>query len=270
MLPSALQPDGAGTRAPLTRGTVYESPPDAEAPTPFPARRAMTQELATAREPFRLLGRFSDLARPPRGDGRLTVVIAGWLAPEGSLTPLRSFLAAAGHDARGSGLGVIRNDVETVIERFATRLETMMTDRPAFLVGWSLGGVVARETARRRPDLVDRVVTFGTPAVGGPTYTVGAGRLGATECRRIEQLQRQLDADDPIRVPITAIFTRNDGVVDWRACIDRASLDVRHVEVRSTHVGLGIDPDVWQVVAETLAHASPAAATDARDAAQSC
>lgn len=239
-------------RPALSRGRVYDSPPDADPPVAFPERRGLLHELATAREPLRLIGRVPTIVRAPRGDGRLTIVIAGWLAPEHSLTPLRGFLANAGHDARHSGLGVIRNDVEAVRDRFVARLDSLVADRPAFLVGWSLGGVVARETARLRPDLVDRVVTFGTPAVGGPTYTVGAGRLGIDECRRIEQLQRRLDVDDPITRPITAIFTRNDGVVDWRACIDRSSPDVRHVEVTSTHFGLGIDPDVWQIVAESL------------------
>ena len=243
----------APERRPLSRGRVYDTPPDADPPKAFPERRGLVHEVATAREPLRMMVRAPSIVRPPRGDGRLTVVIAGWLAPEQSLSPLRRFLSNAGHDARHSGLGVIRNDVEAVRDRFIGRLETLGSDRPAFLVGWSLGGVIARETARLRPDLVDRVVTFGTPAVGGPTYTVGAGRLGVDECRRIEQLQRRLDVEQPITRPITAVFTRNDGVVDWRACIDRSSVDVRHVEVGSTHFGLGIDPDVWQIVAESLA-----------------
>ena len=63
----------------------------------------------------------------------------------------------------------------------------------------------------------------------------------------------RLDRDRPITVPITAIFTRNDGVVDWRACLDRRSQAVRHVEVRSSHLGLGLDPAVWITVARALA-----------------
>lgn len=121
------------------------------------------------------------------------------------------------------------------------------------LVGWSLGGVVAREVARSRPELVHRVVTYGSPVLGGPTHTVGAASIGPEECRRITELQEHLDATNPIQVPITAIFTRNDGAVDWRARIDRSSVDVTMVEVASTHVGLGIDPDVWITAARALA-----------------
>jgi pimeloyl-ACP methyl ester carboxylesterase len=247
-------------RLPLSRGTVYETPPEADAPTRMSRRDGLATEAAIVREPFRLAWRTPALARVPRGDGRLTIVIPGWLAPERSMAPLRTFLARAGHDARHWGLGVIRNDVETMRDRFVERLGELVDDRPAALVGWSLGGIMAREAARARPDLVDHVVTFGTPAIGGPTYTVGAGRMGDDECRRIEELQRRIDVEQPIRSPITAIFTRADGVVDWRACIDRASLDVRHVEVGSSHVGLGIDPDVWQIIAESLAPARPESA----------
>ena len=86
-----------------------------------------------------------------------------------------------------------------------------------------------------------------------PTFTAGHAAFGADECIRITQLQQVLDATEPIRRPITAIFTRNDTVVDWRACIDRTSPSVRMVEVGSTHVGLGFDPDVWLIVADALA-----------------
>ncbi len=96
------------------------------------------------------------------------------------------------------------------------------------------------------------VVTYGTPVVGGPTYTLGARTYGRDECERVSRLIEQLDADRPIAVPLTSILTRNDGVVSWTACVDRSSPRVRHLEVSSTHLGLGIDPDVWQIVAHSL------------------
>lgn len=96
------------------------------------------------------------------------------------------------------------------------------------LVGWSMGGVLSRETARRRPDLVAQVITFGTPVLGGHAFA-------------------------PIRVPITAMWSRRDGVVSPRACIDDFSPNVVNVEVSSTHLGMGIDPDVWLEVARRLA-----------------
>ncbi len=229
--------------------------PTDELPTGPPTGSARWKELALLREPVRLAAHLGRLRQSPRGDGRLTFVIPGWMAPEASMTPIRTYLRRLDHDARGWGMGVNGNDVEATGERFLERLDGLVdrTGRPANLVGWSLGGVIARESARRRPDLVHRVVTFGTPAIGGPTHTSGASSYGEQECARIEALQDELNRTDPITVPITAIYTRNDTSVDWRACIDRHSARVHHVEVTSTHVGLGIDPDVWRAAATALA-----------------
>jgi pimeloyl-ACP methyl ester carboxylesterase len=172
------------------------------------------------------------------------------------LAPLRRYLRSLGHDSVQWGLGRNGSDVEDTVARFETRLEQLVADaggRPARLVGWSLGGVIARETARNRPDLVDRLVTLGTPAQGGPSFTRGAARFGADECERIAALQHDANLNRPLQVPTTAVFAKNDGVVNWKACVDRWSLDLRHVEVTSSHFGLGLDPDVWSIVAAALA-----------------
>jgi pimeloyl-ACP methyl ester carboxylesterase len=125
--------------------------------------------------------------------------------------------------------------------------------RPVSLVGWSLGGVIAREVARRRPELVRRVIPYGPPVVGGPTYTAVAGTYTHEVREHASRIADELDAQRPIKVPLTVIYSRRDGIVAWPACLDRTSPDVEHVEVRSTHVGMGVDPDVWAVVAERLA-----------------
>ena len=159
----------------------------------------------------------------------MVIDIPGWQAPEASGLPLRRYLSWLGYDARGWTFGKNLGDPARDAARL-TESVTAITDesgRPVSLVGWSLGGVIAREVARRRPELVRRVITYGTPVVGGP-------------------IQR------PIKVPLTVVYSRRDGIVAWPACLDRTSPDVEHVEVRSTHVGMGVDPDVWAVVAERL------------------
>lgn len=172
------------------------------------------------------------------------------------MSPIGNYLRRLGHDTRDWGLGVnSSNDVEGTRDRLLERLPRLVEEsgRPINVVGWSLGGVLARELARNAPDSIHHVVTYGTPALGGPSHTVGAPTIGRAECERITELQEHLDATDPIRVPITAMFTKGDGAVDWRACIDTASLDVMLIEVTSTHVGLGVDPDVWLATARALA-----------------
>jgi alpha-beta hydrolase superfamily lysophospholipase len=184
------------------------------------------------------------------------VDIPGWKAPEATGAPLRGYLRWLGYDARAWGLGSNEGFPERDAPRLAERVLELAERRgPVSLVGWSLGGIIAREVAREHPTAVRRIVTYGTPIIGGPTHTVGAAAYGRDEGTRIATLTEELDRSRPITVPVTCLYTRRDRVVAWEACVDHYSLDVEHVEVRSTHVGLGIDPDVWAVVASRLARA---------------
>ena len=231
------------------RGVDVTAVPPPQGP---PALGTQLGEARAVLEVARLVRAAPWLARAPRGGSRV-IDLPGWRAPEASNLPLRLFLRALGHDPRPWGLGTNLGDPEGDAERLVERLRAERGADPVALVGWSLGGVVAREVARALPDRVSRVVTFGSPIVGGPSYTFAASRYPEEERRRITALIRQLDADRPIEVPITAIYSRRDGVVDWRACVDHASPRVEHVEVGSTHLGLGLDPDVWWTVAQALA-----------------
>ncbi|MEL6343448.1 MAG: alpha/beta hydrolase [Myxococcota bacterium] len=235
--------------------TVFSSPPTSERPQGRPPRARTFGEWRTLLQPVRLFGARARLAAAPRGDGRLVIDIPGYQSPESAMAPIRLFLRSKGHDARPWGFGVNRGDPERDRMRLLARLESLVSEagRPVNLVAWSLGGIIAREVARLRPDLVHRVVVYGSPLIGGPTYTVAADFTDEKEQRRIAALQEQLDREQPVQVPITTIFSRRDGVVSWRACLDHYSPRATHVEVRSSHIGLGIDPDVWLAVAEALA-----------------
>lgn len=171
------------------------------------------------------------------------------------MAPLRSWLAWLGHDARHWGLGTNHGDASGDVERLTPTVAALagQAGQPVSLVGWSLGGVIARELARARPDLVARVITYGTPVIGGPVHTIAAADWSADQRHRIATRLRAHDADNPITVPITAILTRRDHIVAWQAQLDHTSPDVRHVEVDSTHLSMGIDPDVWLTVADALA-----------------
>lgn len=172
------------------------------------------------------------------------------------MAPVRGYLRYLGYDARPWGLGVNDGSVEDSLEVFVDRVREAWEEgdgRPVCLIGWSYGGVVARETARRVPDAVRHVFTYGTPVVGGPTYTLGASEHTREALAAAAEKQRLLDERDPIRVPITAFFSRSDHVVHWPSTIDRTSLSVEHISVGSTHLSLGIDPDVWAIIARRLA-----------------
>ena len=98
-----------------------------------------------------------------------------------------------------------------------------------------------------------RVVTLGTPVVGGPRYTVAAGfyeRRGY-DLSEIEAYVRGLDAV-PLRTPVTAVYSKKDAIVAWRACIDRVNPGVEHVEVATHHLGLTLSPEVFRLIARRL------------------
>jgi pimeloyl-ACP methyl ester carboxylesterase len=238
-----------------TRATGVPDVRTTPLPTAPPSWWLVALEATSALQAARLLGASSRLKKAPRGDGHVVVDIPGWRAPEVSGLPLRRYLSWLGYDARGWGLGTNLGDPARDAERLTRRVVELeaSTGRPVSLVGWSLGGVIAREVARRRPDLVRRVITYGTPVVGGPTYTAVAGAYSHEVRHDVSKVTSRLDARRPIRVPITVMYSRRDGIVAWPACLDRGSPHAEHVEVRSTHIGMGVDPDVWEVVATRLA-----------------
>jgi pimeloyl-ACP methyl ester carboxylesterase len=183
------------------------------------------------------------------------VDIPGWKAPELSGAPMRAYLRALGYDARGWGFGTNTGDPRRDVERLARRVLELVDDSgsPVSLVGWSLGGVIAREVARSHPEALRQVITYGTPVVGGPSFTAVARAYGPRASVAARTVAERLDLESPIRVPLTVVFTRRDGIVSWEACIDRYSPYADHVEVSSTHIGMGLDPDVWHLVADRLA-----------------
>jgi pimeloyl-ACP methyl ester carboxylesterase len=220
-----------------------------------PSPSAAFREGLVAFEPALLALNSLRLARQPRGSGRPLFVLPGFGAGDISTIPLRSYLRSLGHDARGWGLGQNTGEVATMVRIMLDKVDHAVSlhGGPIPLVGWSLGGVIAREVARERPDHIEQVITFGSPVVGGPKYTRVGERyrargadLDAIE-RAVAERNRRL-----ITVPITAIFTKGDGVVSWKACIDAISPNVEHVEVHTTHLGLGIHHEVFVIVAQRL------------------
>lgn len=230
--------------------TTVPEPPDA---LTRPSRWQSFGEFRAARETLRIALRTPALSRSPRGNRSPLIIVPGYGAGDSSMAPLRSFLARMDHDVRPSGMGRINDDVDAQRIRFGEIVAEVhrTTGQRVNLVGWSLGGVLCREVARDLPHAVDRIVTFGTPVEGGPTYT----SLGQRYPDDLLQLIRdyiEVRYRTPLTTPVTAIWSRRDGIVSPDACIDRRSPDVEHVEVTSTHLGMGLDPDVWAVIADRL------------------
>jgi pimeloyl-ACP methyl ester carboxylesterase len=234
-------------------------PPDFESEELAPpARWAILGEGRVVAELLALLATLPRIrTAAPRGRGEPVMVIPGIGADDSWTAGLREFVDAIGYRASGWGLGRNRGNVPQLIPKFVEQTERMAKDRGAAvcLVGWSLGGYLARETARERPHLADRVITLGAPVVGGPAYTFSAAgyRRQGYDLEEIKAAVVERERR-PIQVPVFAIYSRSDGVVSWRACIDRFdNPSVEHYAVSSSHLGLVNSPRVFRLVAELLA-----------------
>ena len=170
------------------------------------------------------------------------LVLPGFGTDDRATLPMRWYLSRLGHRVVGWELGVHRPPVAPMVRAFIPKLESLAdaSGEPVTVVGWSLGGIVAREAARARPELVAHVVTLGSPL----QYSPRRGRR------------------DPIRVPVTSIFSKRDRVVNWKNSVDRTTPGAVNTEVRSSHAGLGLDPAVWRVVAEAIDRQRAAVAFD--------
>jgi pimeloyl-ACP methyl ester carboxylesterase len=204
----------------------------------------------------RLMLSFRELARQPRGQSQPVLLLPGYGAGDGSTAVLQTYLRLLGYRVRGWGLGRNFGDVSDLLPRVIKRISSFArrTNQEVRLIGWSFGGYLAREAARERPDLVHRVITLGTPVIGGPKYTVVARRFHrrGIDLAAIEA-EIELRNRISLRTPVTAIYSRADAVVAWEACIDHNGNGVEHVEVRTTHVGLGFSPEVYKIIAQRLA-----------------
>ncbi|MFT4624760.1 MAG: pimeloyl-ACP methyl ester carboxylesterase [Myxococcota bacterium] len=190
----------------------------------------------------------------PQHERATVVVLPGLYTSDRSTAVLRAGLARAGHMVHPWGLGSNHGRLDRLVPAVAARLERVGR---AVLVGWSFGGVIAREVARRHPDRVVAVVTLGTPVVGGATYTVFAASyrrrgvdLGVLE-RRAAARERE-----PIPMSVTAIYTRGDGVVAAAASVDPYNSHVDHVEVGGSHIGLVLRPEALERVEAAVAAAT--------------
>ena len=212
-----------------------------------PPRRLLVGELFT---PARLAldpATYRPLPRDISGDNQPVMLLPGLWAGPGTMWLIRRYLRRCGFRTWDWGQGKNHGDVATLAPRVVERLEALVErlGEPLALVGWSLGGYIAREITREHPQLVRRVVTIGSPVVGGPKYT-SVNRLYkrrglSVDALAAASLERYAT---PIERPVRAIYSEADGVVAWQACIDRFSDDVRHIRVTGPHVGMGFSKQV--------------------------
>lgn len=189
------------------------------------------------------------------------IVYPGLAATDLSTQPLRAFLRDMGYHVHGWYQGRNKGPGRGVLERLEEQLVAVQRDAGSklSLIGWSLGGVYARELAKTHPKSVQQVITLGTPFAQSPKAT-NAWRIYemlSGETVPDEMRLRELASAPP--VPTTSIYSKSDGVVAWQASIQAPSAKnkrIENIEVFASHFGIGANPAAWYAVADRLARAT--------------
>jgi len=207
----------------------------------------------------------------PDGGGRAVMLIPGFLAGDGSLATMTHWLRANGYHTRRAGIRANIDCSEEACARLEARLEGFAdaTGQKVSIIGQSRGGVFARALAVRRPDLVEGIVTLGSPTVSQlrihPLVLAQVGFVSALgtlarlpglfswTCLRggcCEEFREALLDRFPHEIGYVAMYSRSDGVVDWHSCLDEAA---QLVEVESSHCGMAVSAQVYREVGFALA-----------------
>jgi pimeloyl-ACP methyl ester carboxylesterase len=240
-------------------------PPDDSSESPAPARlRAPGLGLLLAE--MRGIFEFNTslllsplLMRAPKGDGHPVLTLPGFLASDLSMAPMRRYLRELGYDAYAWKMGRNTGGVSRLRAALRDRLTEIhaSTGRKVSIVGWSLGGVYARDLALQAPDLVRCVITLGSPFANDVRATNATRLYEALSGETVgedSELRQAIAGDLP--VPATSIYSRTDGVVNWRTCLLRASDTAENIEVHlASHTGLGVNAAALWAVADRLAQA---------------
>lgn len=214
---------------------------------------------------FRALGERAQMStllpllrRLPAGDGHPVLVLPGFSASDRSTDPLRNLLRRLGYRTYGWGLGVNVGPTPRILDGLVRKLDRAYRrrDEAVSIVGWSLGGIYARELARARPDMVRQVVTLGSPIQMIEADSSSAQPMWEAMSRYHSPGFRRAMRDvhrPPLTIPNTSIYSRTDGVVSWQACLVERTSTSENVRVYGSHCGLGFNAAAITVIADRIA-----------------
>jgi pimeloyl-ACP methyl ester carboxylesterase len=193
----------------------------------------------------------------PKGDGHPVWVLPGFTAADGSTFEMRVLLRRLGYRTYGWKLGTNLGPTPDVLGGLDERLVYIarQEQQPITVIGWSLGGIYARDLARRHPELIRQVITLGSPFRMLPGEPSAAQQVwqSVAPLHDPDAMDRMAGVnEEPLPVPSTSIYTRSDGIVHWRTCLETKGPTSENVEVFGSHCGLGFNPSVAVVVADRL------------------
>ena len=195
------------------------------------------------------------LRQAPQGDGHPVIVFPGLATGDMTTLVLRNFLKDRGYVPYAWEQGLNRGPRPGVIEACVARVRQLRAEHGCnvSLVGWSLGGIYAREIAKMIPEDVRSVITLGTPFSGSPRANNAWRLYEFTSGRSIDTDPRLVGLKEPPPVPTTSVYSRTDGIVAWQCCVEKESELAENIEVHASHLGIGMNPTALYAIADRLA-----------------
>ncbi len=237
--------------APHADGDTAQRPPATLRP---PRKLLLAMEGRVALELVAGLAARPWLSQLDPGDGHTVIVFPGLGASDISTLPLRRFLIKQGYDVQRWGQGLNLGPRDGVLDacRALVRHHAARSGRPVSLIGWSLGGVYARELAKEMPELVRCVITLGSPFSGPPQSTNAWRFFEIVSGQSAEQHELAANLHVAPPVPTTSIYSRTDGVVAWQASLNEPGPLTENIEVQASHLGMAANPIAQYAVADRL------------------
>jgi hypothetical protein len=191
-----------------------------------------------------------------KGDGHPVLVLPGLMAGDDSTIPLRKFLKGRGYAVRGWGLGLNRGLRDGVQDHMFDLVRDFsdVHGRKISIVGWSLGGIYAREIAKILPDRVRSVITLGSPFAEGPKSTNAWRVYELASGQSVDVAHDKFGGSvgETPPVPTTAIYSRTDGICAWQGCVEKSSARSESIEVEGSHCGMAVNPAAVFAIADRL------------------
>jgi pimeloyl-ACP methyl ester carboxylesterase len=195
------------------------------------------------------------LRKLPKGDGHPVLVFPGLAANDLTTLPMRTFLRDRGYAAEPWNQGLNLGPREGVLEAARERVRELhaVDKKPVSLLGWSLGGVYARELAKEMPELVRCVITLGSPFSGPPQATNAWWLFERVSGHPQPDAEMQAALRLPPPVPTSSIYSRTDGIVAWQCSLNPGAALCENIEVHASHIGLGLNPLAMVAIVDRLA-----------------
>ncbi|MDA8870410.1 alpha/beta hydrolase [Rhizobiaceae bacterium] len=223
-----------------------------------PSRRLLFSEVRALPELYGFLAALPTLAATaPRGDGQPVLVLPGLATTDNSTWALRRFLAFLGYPTYGWEQGRNYGPLPGVEEKLKASVRRLADEhgRKVSIVGWSLGGIYARQLGKALPDEIRQVISMGSPFNGDPRATNAWKLYQFTSGHDVDTKDRHMGGEisPPPPVPTTSIYSRTDGICAWQTCLETPATNRENIEVRGSHCGLGHNAAAVYAVADRLA-----------------